>query len=77
MRDCNLTLLTEKIEDLSLSLEFIQAAKMQGYQCLNDLIHIRTADLEKKPGFNILLIHEYVNFMEGAGLGGLIDPRLV
>lgn len=77
MRDCNLTVLTEKIENLSLSLEFKQAAKMQGYKSLNDLVHIRTADLEKKPGFNILLIHEYVNYMESAGFGSLIDPRLV
>jgi len=77
MRDSNLNVLTEKIANLSLSLEFKQAAKMQGYESLNDLVDIRTADLEKKPGFNILLIHEYVNFMESAGLGRLIDPRLV
>ena len=77
MRDSKLNILSEKIEDLTMSLDFKKAAKVQGYQCLNDLIHIRTADLEKKPGFNILLIHEYVNFMEEAGLGGLIDPRLV
>jgi hypothetical protein len=66
-----------EIEGLSLSSEFKQAARLQGYQSLNDLLKIRTADLEKKPGFNILLIHEYVNFMESKGLGSLIDPRLV
>jgi DNA-directed RNA polymerase alpha subunit len=77
MRDRHIHLLTENISHLNLSVEFKQAAAAQGYSSLNDLVKIRTAELEKQPGFNILLIHEYVNFMERAGLGELIDPRLV
>lgn len=60
-----------------MSLEFKEASRLSGYKTLRDLAAIRTADLEKKPGFNILLVHEYVSFMESAGLGALIDPRLL
>lgn len=65
------------IDDLDMSSEFKQAAAKSGYTALQDMVNIRTADLEKKPGFNILLVHEYVSFMESVGLGALIDPRLI
>ncbi|ATP56255.1 hypothetical protein CPT03_07115 [Pedobacter ginsengisoli] len=77
MRDYNTVILEEAIADLDLSLEFKDAAEKLGYKKLKDIVSIRTAALEKKPGFNILLVHEYVSFMESAGLGALIDPRLV
>lgn len=77
MRDCHTSILKRPIEELAMSLEFKKAAAEMGYKILNDVINIRTAELERKPGFNILLVHEYVNFMESAGLGALIDPRLV
>lgn len=77
MRENYTPMLNQMIADLDMSLEFKQAARKAGYQILRDMVNIRTADLKKKPGFDILLVHEYVSFMESKGLGALIDPRLI
>jgi hypothetical protein len=76
MRESKKSVLNEMITNLDMSLEFKRAAADLGYSTLQDIVNIRTVDLEKKPGFDILLVHEYVSFMESAGLGALIDPRL-
>ena len=76
MRDYQAIELSRKIEDLEMSKELKDAATALGFFELKDLVKIRTRELEAKPGFNILLVHEYVQFMEAEGLGELVDTYL-
>lgn len=67
-------LLSQPIAELPMSAEFIDAMAQLGFENLDELSKRRTIELGKLKGFNVLLIHEYVNFMEKKGLGELIDP---
>lgn len=66
--------LSKQIAKLEFSKAFQAAAQLNGLSILKDLAESRTKDLEQMPGFNIQLVHEYVNYMEENGMGRLVDP---
>ncbi|NRF37576.1 DNA-directed RNA polymerase subunit alpha C-terminal domain-containing protein [Pedobacter foliorum] len=61
------------IQQLKLSTELKRAANGAGIKTMQQLLKYSTAEVERWPGFNIQLVHEYVNFLEGNGMGSLID----
>lgn len=64
------SILNELISGLPFSPEFQQAAKLNHYQKLADLLKLEYAqDLLQKPGFDHRLLHEYVSFLKEQGLG--------
>jgi hypothetical protein len=67
-------ILNQSIAQLDFSNEFKITAETLGFYALSDLLQYRTHELEGLPGFTILLIHEYVSFVEQQGLGCYIDP---
>lgn len=68
------TILNQPIEQLEFSKAFKATTEMLGFHTLSDILQHHTRELEDLPGFGILLIHEYVSFMEQKGLGHYIDP---
>lgn len=70
----NTAILDQLITDLEMSREFKNATEILGFYKLKDLINIKTFEMEQLTGFNILLVHEYVSFLESHRLGELIDP---
>lgn len=66
--------LTQPIADSPLSPEFKLQAELFGFHTFGDMIHRRSNDLLKLPGFNKQLLYEYVSFIEKQGYGQYIDP---
>jgi len=70
----NEAILNQPIQQLNFSKEFKSITEIIGFNTLSDLLQHSTTELEGLPDFTILLIHEYVSFMEEQGLGQYIDP---
>ncbi|MCY1501768.1 hypothetical protein D9M68_358510 [compost metagenome] len=68
------TILNRPIGELKFTTQFKTVTKTNGLETLSDVLQFRTVELEELPDFNILLLHEYVHFMEENGLGHYIDP---
>lgn len=62
-----------QIQQLELSAELKRAANANGIKTMQQLLRYRTQEVERWPGFNIQLVHEYVNFLEMKGMGVLVD----
>lgn len=61
------------IQQLELSAELKRAANANGIKTLQQILRYSTSEVERWPGFNIQLVHEYVSFLEMKGLGVLVD----
>lgn len=67
-------LMHHPLEALKLSPKLKAVAEMHGFFSLADIASLDTQQLEKRVGFSLHLIYEYVNFMEENGLGKYVDP---
>jgi hypothetical protein len=67
-------ILNRPILELELTSTFKTVTETLGFQTLSDLLQHHTSQLEDLPDFTILLIHEYITFIEKQGLGHYIDP---
>nr|WP_157247088.1 hypothetical protein [Pedobacter panaciterrae] len=61
------------IQQLELSTELKRAANANGIKTMQQILRYSTAEVERWPGFNIQLVHEYVVLLEMKGLGALVD----
>ncbi|MEJ2880414.1 hypothetical protein [Pedobacter sp. GR22-6] len=61
------------MQQLKLSGELKRAANAAGIKTLRQLCQHRTDQVQSWPGFNIQLVHEYVNYLEQNGLGNHVD----
>lgn len=61
------------INELALSTECKRALHANQIKCMKQLVNYTTYEVERWPGFNIQLVHEYVSLLESKGLGKLID----
>lgn len=55
-------------------MEFKLAAELFGFHTFGDIIHRRTEELLRLPGFTQKMIYEYVGYLEKQGYGQYIDP---
>jgi len=62
-----------QIQQLELSAELKRAANANGIKTMQQLLRHKTQEVERWPGFNIQLVHEYVTFLEIKGMGSLVD----
>ena len=67
-------LMHQPLETLKLSPRLKAVAEMHGLFSLADIARLDTQELEKRTGFSLHLIYEYINFMEVNGLGKYVDP---
>lgn len=68
------SILNQPIDSLALSEEFKGIAEINGMYTLAEVLQRHTRKLQTLPGFTIILIHEYVSYLEKQGLGHYIDP---
>ena len=61
------------INALQLSLQCKRALHANQIKSMKQLIKHPTYEVERWPGFNIQLVHEYISLLESKGLGQLID----
>jgi DNA-directed RNA polymerase alpha subunit len=66
-------ILCRPIWQLELSAALKRAASANRIHTMQQLLKYRTDEVQRWPGFNIQLVHEYVSLLESKGLGRLID----
>lgn len=65
--------LESKINAIELSVECKRALHANQIKSMKQLVKYPTYEVERWPGFNIQLVHEYISLLESKGLGRLID----
>lgn len=66
-------ILDTPITKLELSTACKRAMNANQIKTMKQIVSYRTDEVEKWPGFNIQLVHEYISLLESKGLGRLID----
>ncbi|HMI04883.1 MAG TPA: hypothetical protein VK541_20510 [Pedobacter sp.] len=66
--------LQRPIAEIGMSKEFETATETLRIRTLSQLATKPISEVEALPGFNLLLIHEYISFLESQCLGELIKP---
>lgn len=61
------------LQQLELSNELKRAMNSNQIKTMREILHYTTQEVEHWPGFHIQLVHEYINYLEQAGLGEWID----